>query len=264
MTTCGPDQHVFIALGTPWLDAAVAFLEPEADVNPWSVHGDMAAGDILITLLDTEPQTVLCVETLTAPFSDGMARVEVDSFSLPLVLHIEKRLAIAFPVETGQIDDAMGDEILQSLESDRYSPFGEFDALDPTSTAAHARTLMEDRGRCTACYEPLQLKKYRSGDIVHFHSATRVFRLHQLCRIHGHEKPAVPGRQGQSHCQMFPRNACLPLRSPSLDIQYRLCRRSGHPEMALPRLQPVVGADVHVPRIQRGHLAPRLAAQRQI
>ena len=89
MITRSPGQHVFTALGTPWIDAVVAFLEPRARVDPWIMHGKMAIGDLVITVLDTTPRTVLCIETVAAPF-DGTSRMEVDEEvsalrSLPVV-----------------------------------------------------------------------------------------------------------------------------------------------------------------------------------
>ncbi|TSD46276.1 hypothetical protein FFI94_008945 [Rhodococcus sp. KBS0724] len=192
MITRSAGQHVFLALGTPWLDAAVAFLEPKAKVDPWSFHGDMAAGDILITVLDTDPRTVLCAETLTAAFSDDMSRMEVsdqfDTFHrLPLVPDIEKMLSIQFPRETGQIDNALGDRILRALHSTVGPACFEIDTTDPTSTAAHARTLIGSYGTCTACSAQLRLKKYTAGDSMHFHSASRVFRQFEP----GDDCPAV-------------------------------------------------------------------------
>lgn len=79
-----PGQHVFIALGTPWIDAVVAFLEPRARVDPCIMRGKMAIGDLLVTVLDTTPRTVLCIETVAAPF-DGTSRMEVDE--RPYELH---------------------------------------------------------------------------------------------------------------------------------------------------------------------------------
>ncbi|KAB2587310.1 hypothetical protein BS297_00765, partial [Rhodococcus erythropolis] len=84
MITRSSGQHVFIALGTPWLDAVVAFLEPRARVDPWIMRGKMAIGDLLITVLDTTPRTLLCIETVAAPF-DGTSRMEVDE--RPYELH---------------------------------------------------------------------------------------------------------------------------------------------------------------------------------
>ncbi|PBC38104.1 hypothetical protein CJ178_29380 [Rhodococcus sp. ACPA4] len=192
MITRSAGQHVFIALGTPWLDAAVAFLEPKAKVDPWSFHGHMAAGDVLITVLDTDPRTVLCAETLTAPFADGMARLEVsenyDTFSrLPLVPDIEKAMSIQFPSETGQIDDALGDRILWALHSAVGLDSFEIDTTDPTSTAAHARALLGSCGSCTACDAPLRLNKFTAGDSMHFHSASHSFRQFEP----GDDCPAV-------------------------------------------------------------------------
>ena len=152
----------------------------------------MAAGDVLITALDTDPQTVLCAETLTAPFADGMARLEVsenyDTFSrLPLVPDIEKAMSIQFPSETGQIDDALGDRILWALHSAVGLDSFEIDTTDPTSTAAHARTLLGSYGSCTACDAPLRLNKFTAGDSMHFHSASRSLRQFEP----GDDCPAV-------------------------------------------------------------------------
>ncbi|WMN01781.1 hypothetical protein [Rhodococcus erythropolis] len=59
MITRSSGQHVFIALGTPWLDAVVAFLEPRARVDPWIMRGKMAIGDLLITVLDHSSHAAL-------------------------------------------------------------------------------------------------------------------------------------------------------------------------------------------------------------
>ncbi|UPU41244.1 MULTISPECIES: hypothetical protein [Rhodococcus] len=94
MITRSSGQHVFIALGTPWIDAVVAFLEPRARVDPWIMHGKMAIGDLLVTVLDTTPRTLLCIETVAAPF-DGTSPMEVDErpyelHGLPTVPELEQ------------------------------------------------------------------------------------------------------------------------------------------------------------------------------
>ncbi|MET0796417.1 MAG: hypothetical protein ABWY21_03485, partial [Rhodococcus sp. (in: high G+C Gram-positive bacteria)] len=139
MITRSPGQHVFIALGTPWIDAVVAFLEPRARVDPWIMHGKMAIGDLVITVLDTTPRTVLCIETVAAPF-DGTSRMEVDEEvsalrSLPVVPELEQRWSITFPTDPGPVDDALADRILAAVQSYEVPYFGDIDTLDPTSTA---------------------------------------------------------------------------------------------------------------------------------
>ncbi|MCX6473360.1 MAG: hypothetical protein NT100_07315, partial [Rhodococcus sp.] len=121
MITRSSGQHVFIALGTPWLDAVVAFLEPRARVDPWIMRGKMAIGDLLITVLDTTPRTLLCIETVAAPF-DGTSPIEVDErpyelHGLPTVPELEQRWSITFPTDPGPVDDALADRILTAGQS---------------------------------------------------------------------------------------------------------------------------------------------------
>eukprot|EP01133_Synstelium_polycarpum_P020605 gene20605-24745_t len=191
MITRSSGQHVFIALGTPWIDAVVAFLEPRARVDPWIMHGKMAIGDLLITVLDTTPRTLLCIETVAAPF-DGTSPMEVDErpyelHGLPTVPELEQRWSITFPTDPGPVDDALADQILTAGQSHYAHYFGDIDTLDPTSTAAHARTLMNERGNCTGCGSPMPLRKFNSSDRLHFHSASRIFRQAEP----GDDYPAV-------------------------------------------------------------------------
>lgn len=191
MITRSSGQHVFIALGTPWIDAVVAFLEPRARVDPWIMHGKMAIGDLLVTVLDTTPRTLLCIEIVAAPF-DGTSPMEVDErpyelHGLPTVPELEQRWSITFPTDPGPVDDALADRILTAGQSHYAHYFGDIDTLDPTSTAAHARTLMNERGNCTGCSSPMPLRKFNSSDRLHFHSASRIFRQAEP----GDDYPAV-------------------------------------------------------------------------
>ena len=101
MITRSPGQHVFIALGTPWIDAVVAFLEPRARVDPWIMRGKMAIGDLLITVLDTTPRTVLCIETVAAPSTARRGwksmNARTNLHGLPTVPELEQRCPSRFP-----------------------------------------------------------------------------------------------------------------------------------------------------------------------
>ena len=111
----------------------------------------MAIGDLLITVLDTTPRTVLCIETVAAPF-DGTSRMEVDErpyelHGLPTVPELEQRWSITFPTDPGPVDDALADRILTAGQSHYAHYFGDIDTLDPTSTAAHRPNVDERAGQ---------------------------------------------------------------------------------------------------------------------
>lgn len=286
MITRSSGQHVFIALGTPWIDALVAFLEPRARVDPWIMHGKMAIGDLLVTVLDTTPRTLLCIETVAAPF-DGTSPMEVDErpyelHGLPTVPELEQRWSITFPTDPGPVDDALADRILTAYQSHYAHYFGDIDTLDPTSTTAHARALMNERGNCTGCSSPMPLRKFNSSDRLHFHSASRIFRQAEpgddypavLCRkctgrmaTSGHtnfidymlaKNPSLPTLRCTQNRSVCTGDAGPSVRSPTVARRNWLRRGTGHPGMDVPSVQSLMGTDVPA-----GSPAARLISSRR-
>ena len=160
--------------------------------------------------------------------------------------------------------------------------FGDIDTLDPTSTAAHARTLMNERGNCTGCSSPMPLRKFNSSDRLHFHSASRIFRQAEpgddypavLCRkctgrmaTSGHtnfidymlaKNPSCPLCGAHRTAQCAPGMAGPSVRSPTVARRNWLRRGTGHPGMDVPSVQSLMGTDVPA-----GSPAARLISSRR-
>lgn len=63
-------QRTFLIVGSPWLTAIAAIRDELIDEDPWQARGSFRPGDLLVTVLDTDPRAVLCVERIDRGNSD--------------------------------------------------------------------------------------------------------------------------------------------------------------------------------------------------
>jgi hypothetical protein len=118
MLTRGPGQRAFLVFGSPWQDAVATVRDPGRDGDPWVCAGDFCPGDILVTLLDTAPRAVLCVERLAAG-GDGEDDLVVAErrvlAGLPWAAQIEAYAERRFPDLPGKIRARDADRLLAAV-----------------------------------------------------------------------------------------------------------------------------------------------------
>ncbi|WP_124259244.1 hypothetical protein [Rhodococcus ruber] len=170
-------QRGFLAEGRPWKDAVIAYLEPRSPYRPWLIPSAVAAGNLIITVLDTDPRTVLCVERM-GPTRRGtvLEVVEESRLTLPSVSDIEAALSITLPTAPGRIDDGAADRLLEALSmyEERFGnpprPFADPHRHDgQLSSARSARVLLESGGVCAACGDRVNLRGAAARERVHVH-----------------------------------------------------------------------------------------------
>lgn len=111
-------QRTFLIVGSPWLTAIAAIRDESIDEDPWQARGSFRPGDLLITVLDTDPRAVLCVERVDKGDSDddpvvlGERRMTAN---LPPICEVEARAAAVFPEQPGPIPARDADRLLDAI-----------------------------------------------------------------------------------------------------------------------------------------------------
>ena len=167
-------QRVFIVEGRPWKDAVIAYLEPRSPYRPWFIGEDIRNGDVLITVLDTDPRTVLCMEVAGSSSLDAAGVTESWTLTaLPSVATFEAHAGVAVPTAAGRVDDAIAGRLTTPFFTNPASfddPFTRRGEASHT-TAAAARVLLKSPGKCTACGQAINLRRSTARDHIHIHTA---------------------------------------------------------------------------------------------
>lgn len=111
-------QRVFLVVGSPWLSALAAIRDEDCSDDPWLARGAFKPGDLLVTVLDTEPRAVLCVERLEEDSSlddDVSIGEQWMASNLPPVSQIEANANALFPLEPGPIPARVADRLLDEI-----------------------------------------------------------------------------------------------------------------------------------------------------
>lgn len=155
--TRNPRQGVFLVVGSPWLDAIAAIRDGNRGGDPWQASGSFRPGDLLITVLDTDPRAVLCVERVEqgGPDDDPVVLGERRMAEhLPSVPEVEKLAATKFPEHAGPIPARDADRLLDAIAfADMRS------SMEPVGGArgvlAEARTRLNSVTVCGLCDAPV-------------------------------------------------------------------------------------------------------------
>lgn len=111
-------QRVFLVIGSPWLTAISAIRNENSDEDPWKAEGLFSPGDLLVTVLDTDPRAVLCVERLEEGGPEDAPVVLGERWmatGLPPVPEIEARAPALFPELPGPIPARDADRLLTAI-----------------------------------------------------------------------------------------------------------------------------------------------------
>lgn len=82
-------HEVGIVHGRPWKDAVIKLLEPRSPYRPWRTDGSLADGQMVVVVLDTDPQSVLTALGVIGADGDiDHALAEIDRFRLGGLLEL--------------------------------------------------------------------------------------------------------------------------------------------------------------------------------
>ncbi|WP_141216844.1 hypothetical protein [Rhodococcoides fascians] len=111
-------QRAYLVIGSPWLTAITAIRDRNSKEDPWQVRGSFQPGDLLVTVLDTDPRAVLCVERLEqgGPHDEPVVLGErCMTAGLPTVAGVEDRAQAKLPKAPGRIPDHDADRLLDAI-----------------------------------------------------------------------------------------------------------------------------------------------------
>ena len=159
-------HEVGIVHGRPWKDAVIKLLEPRSPYRPWRTDGSLADGQMVVVVLDTDPQSVLTALGVIGADGDiDHALAEIDRFRLGGLLELST-LNMVTKLQLGQ--GGYGRDSAQEVTQvfDRY--FRNSAAmLSGHTTLAAGRILLASEGRCTGCDRHIDLMGENARDRVH-------------------------------------------------------------------------------------------------
>jgi hypothetical protein len=157
MLTRNPRQRVFLVVGSPWLDAIAAIRDDSRDGDPWHVSGSFRPGDLLVTVLDTDPRAVLCVERLEegGPDDDPVVLGERRMTErLPPVREVELLAATTMPRHPGLTPAKQADRLLQAIDAVNALLAANMYGTIPR-VLVEAGTRLNARSSCGLCDDPV-------------------------------------------------------------------------------------------------------------
>jgi hypothetical protein len=156
-------ERGFLAVGSPWLDATLALMEKKCPYTPWYYVDGMRAGDLLVTVLSTNPRVFACVERMgTNTDGDLTVAERWDARTMPKVPR-----GLGLPRLPAVLDDETTDAVLRLLYGS-LSSFG-WHALgvETPTTAEAARIIMDSGGECTHCAQSFDLTTEDAREHIH-------------------------------------------------------------------------------------------------
>ena len=164
------DQRVHLVRGWPWRDALAAYLASWSDVSDgsmgqfWTAPDALDKGDLLVTVLDTRPRVVLCLErsgiVRKRPDKRGLVVSDAEYFldAIP-VPALTARLGRSLPVAPATLSDDLADKLLTAIAAEvaEPTPWAAVEGSKSSSTnrarssGLQAAALLAAEGECTAC-----------------------------------------------------------------------------------------------------------------
>ncbi|WP_148302245.1 hypothetical protein [Tomitella biformata] len=160
-------QKLHVVVGAPWKDALLGYLSADAPGDNWDLPDGLRKGDLLLSILETTPRTVLCLERVAR----GGRSLELEEVwdwpGLPELATLESASGLRIRKSAGQVADAAADRVLAALDTLR----GDRDSKEDGSTATAARVISGSGLRCGGCEDEFALS---GGDA---RNQVRVFAL---------------------------------------------------------------------------------------
>jgi hypothetical protein len=155
-------QRLHLIQGSPWKPALGAFMADGPDEGYWSAPMDYARGDLLLTVLNTEPRMLLCLERASIGRRGKFIEVEhgrVTFHPLVAVCEVEQLAEVTLPQAPATLSEFEARALLAALEIVMNTPTTAWESESkrtPSSrckipTGSQAAALLVADGRCGAC-----------------------------------------------------------------------------------------------------------------
>lgn len=224
MTIRETGQKLYVVIGSPWKDALLGYLSADAPDDNWDVPDGLRKGDLLLSLLETKPRTVLCLERVTRGGARLQVGVVLDWPWLPELAKVEAVSGLKVRKSAGWIPDEVADLLLEVLDSDQMWHSGSGDG----STAHDARVISNCDLRCEGCGEEFDL----SGDDAR--NQVRVLAVEDQVRVFDEEARDVVTRCALCPaCQRVARAAGVPTMTQLRRASFPACPRCGAEETSV-------------------------------
>ena len=162
-----PGQQVSVAFGRPWKDAVISLMEPGCGYTPWQYDEDRQEGDVLISVLDTQPQVFGCIEIIGPKTDDS-------PFSIDQKWILRRLPTVPDWLSLPDVHKPLGFEqaqnLLSILDSERQT-YSQGFGIEPPTTAEAARVILDSGGRCTHCDKQINLNRPDARGRIHTHLA---------------------------------------------------------------------------------------------
>jgi hypothetical protein len=119
------NERLHLVLGSPWKEAIVA--QQRGGVHLWLSPPVMAQGDLILTVLDSRPRLLLCLERLHDSWEAGSdfvvdGRADYFDQALLAVPAIQKRLGRPLPGAPATLPEKLADEVLAAVAAEWKAP----------------------------------------------------------------------------------------------------------------------------------------------
>lgn len=169
----GNRNHLRVIEGRPWKQALICALNPEAPYQPWIGIGEVAHGDAVVVVIDTDPRTVLCAFTrghMLDVRHTIMAESRFEKRALPTVAEVERALGFSLADRVGRLLQNDAAEALIRAVND-FRSRGPAERVGDSSVAI-GRILLASEAECTCCGEEVDLDREGVVDrLIHTASA---------------------------------------------------------------------------------------------
>lgn len=157
-------QRAFIAYGAPWKDAVIALMDSSCGYDPWDYDDGMTPGDVLITVIATQPRVFGCIELIGWDSATDRFTV-ADKWNLVTLPEVPEWLSL--PTRPGPLDHATGSYLLETLGTQRWGGRLYEVGVAASSSAEAARVMMNSRERCTHCSKSFGLARKDARERIH-------------------------------------------------------------------------------------------------
>lgn len=157
-------QRLHLVLGAPWKQALGAYIAGNGTTQEsvWQAPPDYDKGDLLLTVLDSRPRLLLCLERARRPAASGGSIYVDDAVTFdPLIPLPALAIGLAgrLPAAPSTLADELADEVLGRLAQEVASPsdwWGREGTRSSSTTRARsaglqATVLARSGGRCAGC-----------------------------------------------------------------------------------------------------------------
>ncbi|WP_082964790.1 hypothetical protein [Mycobacterium sp. ACS1612] len=165
-------ETVHIAEGRPWKDALIGALEPRSPYRAWHASTDIASGEPVIGVLDTDPPALLAAVGIVGLDGDvGQALGRIDDLDRSGLLELGTLNAVGdFTVRPGARTVYYRDSyeaFVDTLDGYRWRVS---ESLFGATSLAAARILLHSGGSCAGCGQRIDLTGEDARDRVHLHT----------------------------------------------------------------------------------------------